>query len=200
MLFRSLVGEVRDAEFYSVSFFDRTFNLTKKILNNLHELENDQISMFRRQMEEHQALIDATPSAAAHPQPIVVKTIEDEIKPAENGREGVTMTETIVPEPPVVQSPEPVSVSGEKHPRLLHEVLEKQNLADLRKAFSLNDRFYFRKELFAGDEAKMSKVISDLNDVWSYEGSIAYVNEKLNWDIEDPIVAEFVQLLEKRFL
>ena len=171
-----LVGEVRDAEIYSVSFFDRTFNLTKKILNDLHELENGQINMFRWQMEEHQALIDASPSPAPHPQPVVVETIEEEVKPAE----------TIVP--------------GEKQTLSLHEVLEKQNLTDLRKAFSLNDRFYFRKELFGSDEAKMNKVISDLNDVRSYEESVAYVNEKLNWSIEDPVVAEFVKLLEKRFL
>ncbi|MDR3140375.1 MAG: hypothetical protein LBU37_01390, partial [Tannerellaceae bacterium] len=70
----------------------------------------------------------------------------------------------------------------------------------LKKAFSLNDSFYFRRELFNGDAAKMNKVISDLNGLRSYEESAAYLNEKLNWNMEDTTVGEFMKLLEKRFL
>ena len=82
----------------------------------------------------------------------------------------------------------------------LNDILEKKNLSDFRKAFSLNDRFRFRRELFGGNEEKMNKAISDLNDLSSYEESVTYLNKVLNWNIEDASVADFIKLLEKRFL
>ncbi|MDR2389554.1 MAG: hypothetical protein LBD89_07200 [Tannerellaceae bacterium] len=91
---------------------------------------------------------------------------------------------------------EPVA---EKSPVSLNEVLEKKNLSDFRKAFSLNDRFYFRRELFGDDEAKMNKVISDLNNMQSYEESMKYLHDKQNWNTESAPVADFFALLEKRF-
>ena len=76
----------------------------------------------------------------------------------------------------------------------------KEKFSDFRKAFSLNDRFRFRRELFGGDEARMNKVINDLNDLHSYEDSVTYLNNELKWNIEDEAVADFIKLLEKRFL
>ena len=81
----------------------------------------------------------------------------------------------------------------------LNDILEKKNLSDFRKAFSLNDRFRFRRELFGGNEEKMNKAIADLNDLSSYEESVTYLNKVLNWNIEDASVADFIKLLEKRF-
>lgn len=72
--------------------------------------------------------------------------------------------------------------------------------AKLLKAFTLNDRFRFRRELFGGDEARMNKAINDLNDLHSYEDSVTYLNNELKWNIEDEAVADFIKLLEKRFL
>lgn len=185
-----LVAGMRDAEVYPVSFFSQTFDLTHKILNDLHVLENDQLETLRKQMEEHQALINAIPHTKAQEHPVMPEIIKEEIHAAEP---------VIAPEPIAIK-PIPVETTAERHTVSIHEVLEKQNLSDLRKAFSLNDKFYFRKELFNGDEAKMSKVLSDLNDIHSYEESVAYLNEKLNWNIEDPTVSEFLKLMEKRFL
>ena len=98
-----------------------------------------------------------------------------------------------------------VSASGKVIPAerpglFLNDLLEKKNFSDFRKAFSLNDRFRFRRELFGGDEARMNKVINDLNDLHSYEDSVTYLNNELKWNIEDEAVADFIKLLEKRFL
>jgi hypothetical protein len=167
-----LIAGMQDADVYPVSFFDRTFGLTHKILTDLHELEENQIEALRKQMEEHRALINSIPRPTAKLHPAEPETIESV----------------------------PPSGSAEKYTVSLHEAPEKQNLPDLKKAFSLNDSFYFRRELFYGDAAKMNKVISDLNEICTYEESIAYLNEKLNWNMEDTIVSEFMKLLEKRFL
>ena len=63
----TLVAGMRDAEVYPVSFFGQTFDLTHKILKDLHALETAQIEMLRKQMEEHQALIQSIPPSVATP-------------------------------------------------------------------------------------------------------------------------------------
>ena len=210
----TLIAGMRDAEVYPVSFFSQTFNLTHKILNDLHSLETAQIEMLRKQMEAHQALIQSLPNPVA-----TVAPAPEEYKP--KVKEPVVKEEpvaepVIVPEPKmepvqeviiekteiVTEQSEPPhkSVTSEKQNVFLSDILEKKNLSDFRKAFSLNDRFRFRRELFGGNEEKMNKAITDLNDIHSYEESVTYLNNELKWNIEDEAVADFIKLLEKRFL
>lgn len=221
----TLIAGMRDAEVYPVSFFSQTFNLTHKILNDLHSLETAQIDMLRQQMEAHQALIQSLPNpvAAAMPAPEekeapaaepVEEVVIEKIEPQEIileekiivQPEPEPMPEPEVPEPVVqkVEAVEPEApqkpVTTEKQGVFLSDLLEKKNLSDFRKAFSLNDRFRFRRELFGGNEEKMNKAIADLNDLHSYEDSVAYLNNELKWNIEDEAVADFIKLLEKRFL
>lgn len=191
----TLVAGMRDAEVYPVSFFGQTFDLTHKILKDLHALETAQIEMLRKQMEEHQALIQSIPPSVATP----VQTVQEA---------SITAPAPIPAKPePVIQEQETpaVEASGKVIPAerpglFLNDLLEKKNFSDFRKAFSLNDRFRFRRELFGGDEARMNKVINDLNDLHSYEDSVTYLNNELKWNIEDEAVADFIKLLEKRFL
>lgn len=213
----TLVAGMRDAEVYPASFFGQTFDLTHKILNELHSLEAVQIEVLRKQMEEHQALIQSIPHSVVvpvPPTPVPEKiTLEPVIEvPVVVAQVKETIVEIPEPELPVEEvvilnsAPvQPVEVSHkltvpEKPGLFLNDLLEKKNLSDFRKAFSLNDRFRFRRELFGGDEGRMNKAISDLNDISSYEDSITYLNNKLNWNIEDESVADFIRLLEKRFL
>lgn len=98
---------------------------------------------------------------------------------------------------PDEKAAEPAEV---KSNRSLHELLEKQNLADFRKAFSLNDRFRFRRELFHGDEALMNQVVEDLNQITSLDEALKYINVRLAWDLKEAAAADFVKLLEKRYI
>ncbi len=180
----TLIAGMRDAEIYPVSFFSQAFDLTHKILNDLHSLEAMQIDVLRTQMEAHAALIGSLPEPSASV---------------------VAEPEVVAPEveEPVVEAaaePEIKTVVADKQGVSLSDMLEKKNLSDFRKAFSLNDRFRFRRELFGGDEEKMNKAIADLNGIRSYEDSVAYLNDRLKWNVEDEAVADFLKLLEKRFL
>jgi|GEM_PF-45627 len=82
----------------------------------------------------------------------------------------------------------------------LNDTIEKNKLADLRKAFSLNDRFRYRKELFAGNEEVMNKVITILNNKTSFKDSMTFLEEKLHWDFSNPTIKDFVKVIELRFL
>ena len=132
------------------------------------------------------------------PKPIEeeVKPIAEEAKPVsaapmpatEEAKPAVSHKET--PAEPAVAKPQPNS---------LNDLLERQHLSDFRKAFSLNDRFRFRRELFSGSETLMNQVIADLNEIKSYEESIAYINKVLHGSVEEEAMADFLQLIEKRF-
>lgn len=151
-------------------------------------------------------LIEQEPGPIAEePKPIEEesKPIEEEVKPiaeeakpvsaaptpaAEEAKPAVSHKET--PAEPAVAKPQPNS---------LNDLLERQHLSDFRKAFSLNDRFRFRRELFSGSETLMNQVIADLNEIKSYEESIAYINKVLHGSVEEEAMADFLQLIEKRF-
>lgn len=221
-----MIAGMRDAEIYPASFFGETFQRTHKILKELHSLEEHQIEALRKQMEEHQRLIASIPVRTFPPEPeipastsspkpeVIEEKVVVEEKPVRQEElirqeEPVHQEELIRQEEPVrqeepirkeepVRQEEPIAI--EKPKISLNEILEKQNLSDFRKAFSLNDRFHFRRELFGGDEEKMNKAIADLNDLRSYEESVTYLNNVLYWNVENASVADFIKLLEKRFL
>ncbi|WP_165155927.1 hypothetical protein [Parabacteroides sp. ZJ-118] len=185
-----LVAGMRDAEIYPASFFDQAFRLTHKVLKELHTLEELQLEALRKQMEEHQRLIDSIPvnrtsqMQEMQPTPEVSPTIE-----LAQVQEPIDETITPIIEDQI----------SHKSGISLNDILEKKNLSDFRKAFSLNDRFRFKRELFGGNEEKMNGAIADLNDLTSYEESVTYLNNVLNWNLEDASVADFIKLLEKRF-
>lgn len=195
------VAGMRDAEVYPVSFFSRTFTLAHKILNDLHTVETIQLEQLHKQMEEHQKLLNAIPLIPAAEQPVFeepeLPVPQPEIRRVEPEREPEPVVIPEIKEIPEVHH-KPLLI--EKQGVSLNEILEKQSLSDFRKAFSLNDRFRFRRELFGGDEARMNKAISDLNEIHSYEESVTYLNNELKWNVEDAAVADFMKLLEKRFL
>ena len=81
----------------------------------------------------------------------------------------------------------------------VYDVLEQKQGVEFGKLFSLNDRFRFKRDLFAGDEEKMSRTFSDINKQTSYESAKTYLQEELNWNMEDVNVVDFLKLVEKRF-
>lgn len=206
-----LVAGMRDAEVYPVSFFGQTFDLTHKILKDLHSLEAAQIEMLRKQMEEHQALIQSIPPSVATPvqtaqEPPVIASApiqaeaetvveEPEVKQivTEEVIKEVPHEETPVEEPVAVQ-PEPV-MPPERPGLFLNDLLEKKNLSDFRKAFSLNDRFRFRRELFGGDDADFTETLKLLADMDSYADACDYLYNDMMWDSSDPNVADFMAIV-----
>lgn len=154
--------------------------------------------------EENTVLIDAEPVQAQQPAELpqpseeAVKSVIPEIIP-DNVPEQQHVQKIPADNQPIIAPATTVSDKIASQNISFNEILEKKNLSDFRKAFSLNDRFYFRRELFAGDETRMNRVISELNEIHTYENSVTYLDQELKWNIEDKAVSDFVKLLEKRF-
>ncbi|HML72159.1 MAG TPA: hypothetical protein PKA78_12410 [Macellibacteroides fermentans] len=217
-----LVASMRDAEIYPVSFFSQAYTTTQKIVDNLQSIEADQLALFKEQMEKHRALIKKAERLEA--EAALVTQMQEQESTYEPVHEmELPSVEELKEEEKSVATPAAATVAAEKtvsepaaslssasshattleqslpHSISLNEVIQKKFLADFRKAFSLNDRFRFRRELFGGDEGRMNEAISDLNELQSFEESITYLDKKLKWNVEDEAVADFIKLLEKRF-
>jgi hypothetical protein len=217
-----LVASMRDAEIYPVSFFSQAYTTTQKIVDNLQSIEADQLALFKEQMEKHRALIKKAERLEAEAALVTqMQEYESNYEPVQEME--LPSVEELNEEKESVATPAEATVAAEKtvsepaaslssasshattleqslpHSISLNEVIQKKFLADFRKAFSLNDRFRFRRELFGGDEGRMNEAISDLNELQSFEESITYLDKKLKWNVEDEAVADFIKLLEKRF-
>jgi len=69
---------------------------------------------------------------------------------------------------------------------------------DIRKAFTINDRFRFKRELFAGDDKALSAVIEHLATLDSLEQADAYLST-MPWDNECEAFNEFMTIISNHF-
>ena len=194
---------------------DNGFSVEKMNKENIKALRSETEALrmlivgIEKRLEQQKILLDQLLEEAEQeeaPQPVA----EPEETPQPAVAEPVA---TPKEEPPVVTiETQPQSVVPTAHEAMiteqqaiksqassLNDLLERKNLSDFRKAFSLNDRFRFRRELFGGSEELMNQVIADLNEIKSYEASVTYLQNVLNGKGEETAVADFLQLIEKRF-
>lgn len=69
------------------------------------------------------------------------------------------------------------------------------NNVSLLKSFTLNDRFRFRRELFAGNDDDFNETLQLIADMESYTEAEDYLLCDLMWDRENPAVADFLEIL-----
>lgn len=84
-------------------------------------------------------------------------------------------------------------------PIRLDEKLAREGSRNLRKAFSLNDRFRFRRELFGNSDIEMSDTLNLVEAMSSYAEAVDYFMTDLQWDAENPEVKDFMAIIEKHF-
>ena len=92
----------------------------------------------------------------------------------------------IAPEPEPEYEPEPEVIPAP------------QPSGDLRKAFTINDRFRFRRELFGGDDKAMLDVIAHLSESQSYGDALAYI-DTLGWSADNEAAGEFKEIVSTFF-
>lgn len=65
----------------------------------------------------------------------------------------------------------------------------------LLKAFTLNDRFRFRRELFEGNDSDFSDTLTILSGMDSYAEAADYLYNDMMWDANNASVADFMAIL-----
>ena len=102
-----------------------------------------------------------------------------------------------MPTPPVpTEFPE---IDEPEAPIRVDEKLQRTLSKDIRKAFSLNDRFRFQRELFAGSANAMNTAIEHIEIMRSYGNAELYFYSQLHWDREDEVVQDFMSIVRNHF-
>lgn len=105
-------------------------------------------------------------------------------------------TENYADEEPTV--PEDDSTSTERI--TIDEAFIRNKSKDLRSAFSINDSFRFRRELFGNSAAEMADAINLAEAMQTFDEAEEYFYGDLGWDKESEEVKEFMTIIRNHFL
>lgn len=179
---------------------EKSKNLTKCL---------DQLAKLKEKPQPEKVVVEPQPKAEK-PQPIETvqepkkgekqtgkvvakeKEKEKEVIPPQSESK-VILAETIKKTTSVLEN---LSTNGDR----VASVIEHQKITELKSAISIADRFRFQRELFEGNGEQMSQAISDFDNMDSMEAALAYITQKFKWDEADTNVADFMDLLQRRYL
>ena len=143
----------------------------------------------------------------AEPEPEVEAEPEIEEEPKSELEEEIEAEPEEEPEPEIVPEieaePEIIKNVDETSPEAiitLDEAFIRNKAKDLKSAFSLNDTFRFRRELFGNSAADMNDAIDLVNAMNSYEEAEDYFINDLGWDAESDEVGEFMEIIRNHFI
>jgi hypothetical protein len=102
-----------------------------------------------------------------------------------------------MPQPPVPT--EFPTLDEEPAPLRVDEKLQRSMSKDIRKAFSLNDRFRFQRELFAGSASAMNTAIEHIEMMSSYGNAELYFFSQLHWDRDNEDVKDFMAIVRNHY-
>ena len=147
-------------------------------------------------------LDDTSDEPVPEPDPAVLPEAEDEpditVEFIEAPDDRLPEPEDEMPIPPVpTDFPE---VDDEPAgPMRVDEKLQRNMSKDIRKAISLNDRFRFTRELFAGSANALDTAIEHIEAMRSYGNAELYFYSQLNWDRDNEVVKDFMAIVRNHF-
>lgn len=187
------VSAIKQDESVSFSFFRDAFQKGQEVMRLLHELEMFQIEGMKHQMEK--LVLFLSESKLRKP--------EEEVKAVDARKnayaEGIALPTYTNPgntEP----KKEEASAEFSGVIRSVNDVIQAPPpKLDVKRGLSLNDRFYFQRELFDNDREAMNAMMIRLNAFDNYGDTERYLREKTSWDFKDERVKSFLELLKKGF-
>lgn len=72
--------------------------------------------------------------------------------------------------------------------------------ADIRKLFTLNDKFLFRRELFGNNDEEFNTTLELISFMHSFDEVQEYAYEDLGWDKADSKVKDFMDIVKGYFI
>lgn len=110
-------------------------------------------------------------------------------------------TEDVEAEDNIEEEPEANEKASDDSESLrLDEKLQRSRSKDLKSAFSLNDTFRFRRELFGNSAAEMTDALHMVEAMHSFDEAEDYFYGDLGWDRESDDVKEFMAIIKNHFL
>lgn len=158
----------RNLDILPISFFSTFYDIVRELTETLSGIEQKQLKWMQEQYIAGDVFSLETPEVTSNNS--LKEALKDSFFP-ENFEE----EQEVVP---------------------MHE--DVKILADTRKYMSLNDKFRFQREIFAGSAEEMNDVFDKLNEFSTIEDALSFIENQV-WCNELEIVTEFKELIEKRF-
>ena len=136
-------------------------------------------------------------------EPMVELVLDDEptAEPAAETPNVADETEDVEAEDNIEEETEAnEKASDDSEPLRLDEKLQRSRSKDLKSAFSLNDTFRFRRELFGNSAAEMTDALHMVEAMHSFDEAEDYFYGDLGWDRESDDVKEFMAIIKNHFL
>ena len=182
----NMLSEVGNSDIIPPAFFDAVENKVINFLRQLYALREENVIASASISDSTSASVSVL-DAISTPAPETVEYSKNDEYSIEFKSEKAN-------------EPNPVSILNDKHvTESLQQSIESHLYKDIRKGIGLNDGFRYLRELFGGDSEKMNKVLNSLNNLDSFESAVSYLQLTLNWNSEDPVVVDFMNVLEKHF-
>ena len=140
--------------------------------------------------EEPEAEPQPEPEPEPEPESIEEETTAQEAADAES-------------EPEIAPDAEPVTADDfttvDDEPVRLDEALQRNMVKDLHHAFSLNDRFRYRRELFGNSDQVMEETLNHIESMATFDEAENYFYNDLEWEYDSPEVADFMVIIKNYF-
>ena len=128
-------------------------------------------------------------------QPVAEPAVELEPVAEQPVAESVAEPEPVAEvEPELESEPDP-----DDQPLTLDEALQRDMTKDLRQAFSLNDRYRYRRELFGNSDSVMNETLNLIEAMHSFDEAEDYFYNDLQWEHDSPEVADFMVIIKNHF-
>ncbi|WP_372752709.1 hypothetical protein [Labilibaculum sp.] len=86
-----------------------------------------------------------------------------------------------------------------EHIQLIGEQISAHKLEDIQSAIGINDRFLFTRELFENNAEEYNTAITYVNKADRFETVLNWIKSEKQWDLEDPTVAQFIDITKRKF-
>ena len=154
--------------------------------------------------DEAEVVVEVVPEPEPAEQPEAEPQPEPEPEP-ESIEEEATAQEAAdaESEPEIAADAEPVTADDfttvDDEPVRLDEALQRNMVKDLHHAFSLNDRFRYRRELFGNSDQVMEETLNHIESMATFDEAENYFYNDLEWEYDSPEVADFMVIIKNYF-
>ncbi len=126
----------------------------------------------------------------------VVET-QDDNQTQYNQNETVSLDDApIMTDRPLVESDELPTAGDDIR---VDELFSRREARDLKRAFTLNDKFRFRRSLFNSNDSLFADTLNTLMAMKSYDEATEYLYGDLKWNEEDEDVKDFMNIVKNHF-
>lgn len=94
----------------------------------------------------------------------------------------------------------PANMHGSQpQPQRVDEVLSQRKAENLSKAFTINDKYRFGRDLYYSNNELMNEQIKAAQDFSNYQQAYDLFVVGNKWNPENPIVQEFMAIISRHF-